>query len=84
MPEILVYALSTCPWCRKTKKFFADRNIPIDCTDFDLADDERQEQIMNDMLDHGGTGQFPYVRIGEETVVGWNPEKYAELLRLDE
>jgi glutaredoxin len=75
-----MYTLSTCPWCRKAKKYFADRDVPVTCTDYDLVDDAEQERIMNDMLEHGGSGQFPYVRIGNEVIVGWNPEKYAELL----
>lgn len=83
MTKVFMYALTTCPWCRKAKKFFADNNIPFDCVDYDLEDEAEQERIMEDMLSHGGSGSFPYVRIGDDVVVGWNPEKYAELLGLD-
>ena len=83
MTKVLMYALSTCPWCAKAKKFFADNNVPYDCTDYDMVDEAEQERIMDDMVNHGGSGSFPYVRIGEDVVVGWNPEKYAELLGLD-
>lgn len=84
MTGVKMYALSTCPWCRKAKRFFTEREIPFDCIDYDLVDDDERERIMDDMLKHGGTGQFPYVRIADDVVVGWNPRKYMELLGLDE
>jgi len=82
MTKVFMYALSTCPWCRKAKNFFNDNNILYECVDYDLVDETEQERIMDDMLSHGGSGSFPYVRIGEQVVVGWNPDKYAELLGL--
>jgi len=82
MPEVLMYALSTCPWCRKAKRFFTENNVPFDCVDYDMVDEDEQSRIMDDMLSHGGTGSFPYVRIGDQVVVGWNPERYVELLGL--
>jgi glutaredoxin len=30
MDKISMYTLSTCPWCRKTKKYFAERQIPFE------------------------------------------------------
>ena len=29
MKKVSLYTLSTCPWCRKAKQFFAERNIPF-------------------------------------------------------
>lgn len=78
-----MYTLSTCPWCRKTKQFFKDRNIPFEYIDYDLAGDEEQEKIMEEMERHGGSTAFPFVMIGEEIVVGYNPERYSELLGLN-
>lgn len=82
MEKVLMYTLSTCPWCRKTKQFFTDKKIPFDFIDYDLADEKEQERIKNEMSKYGGSIAFPFVIIGEEAVVGYNPEKYAELLGL--
>jgi glutaredoxin len=76
-----MYTLSTCPWCRKTKKFFKDRNIPFDYVDYDLAGEQEQERIGREMLKHTGHISFPFVCIDDQVVIGWNPEKYEELLR---
>ena len=33
MKKVSMYTLSTCPWCRKTKQFFTEHNIPFKFTD---------------------------------------------------
>lgn len=83
MKKVTMYTLSTCPWCRKTKQFFTDRHIPYEYTDYDLADDETQEKIMRE-LDAAGATAFPFVRIGDDVVEGYHPERYTKLLGLDE
>jgi glutaredoxin len=79
MKKVSMYTLSTCPWCRKTKKFFTDHRIPFEFTDFDLADEATQDKIMREMDAEGANG-FPFVRIGDQVVEGWQPVRYAELL----
>jgi glutaredoxin len=74
-----MYTLSTCPWCRKTKKYFTEHHIPYDFTDYDLADEATQDKIMRELEAAGATG-FPFVRIGDRVVEGWRPDRFAELL----
>jgi glutaredoxin len=81
MKKVSMYTLSTCPWCRKTKKFFQDKKIQFDYVDYDLADEKEQERISNDMMKYTGHIAFPFVRIGEEVIIGYNPEKYEEMTR---
>ncbi len=79
MKKVSMYTLSTCPWCRKTKKFFTEHNIPFDFIDYDLADEATQKRIMQE-LDANGANGFPFVRIDEEVIVGYNPGRYAKLM----
>jgi glutaredoxin len=81
MKKVSMYTLSTCPWCRKTKKFFAEHNIPFEVTDYDLADAATQDRIMRE-LDAEGANGFPFVRIGDQVVEGYQPARYSELLGL--
>jgi glutaredoxin len=81
MKKVFIYTLSTCPWCRKTKKFFNDKNIPFEFIDYDLADPEEQKKIWDEMTKYGASTAFPYVKIDGEVVVGYNPEKYEKLLK---
>ena len=79
MKKVSMYTLSTCPWCRKTKKFFTDRRIPFEFSDYDLSDEATQDRIVREMEAEGANG-FPFVRIGDQVVEGWQPQRYAELL----
>ncbi len=77
--KVSMYTLSTCPWCRKTKKFFADRGIPYTFVDYDLANEATQEKIMQELDAVGATG-FPFVRIDDQVIVGFQPERYSSAL----
>ncbi len=81
MKKVSMYTLSTCPWCRKTKKYFTEHNVPFEFVDYDLADAPTQDQIMRE-LEAAGANGFPFVRIGDRIVEGYQPARYAELLGL--
>lgn len=74
-----MYTLSTCPSCEKAKKFFTQRHIPFQFTNYDLADQETQDKIMRE-LEAEELQAFPFVRIGSHTVQGYDPKRYARLL----
>jgi len=77
--KISVYTLSTCPWCHKTKKFFADLKIPFTYIDYDLADEATQRRILREVDAAGATG-FPVVKIDDEVIVGYQPERFSSAL----
>ena len=79
MAKVIMYTLSTCPWCRKAKMFFTENKIPSEYTDYDEADEATQDRIMHE-LDEAGADGFSFVRIGDQVVAGYQPERYSELL----
>lgn len=80
--KVFMYTLSTCPWCHKTKQFFKEKNIPFDYVDYDLQSEEQQEKIIEEMSRLSSERAFPFVKIDGELIVGYNPKKYSELLKL--
>jgi glutaredoxin len=80
MKKVRLYTLSTCPWCRKAKQYFTKNKIPFENIDYDLATEEEQEAIMDQMDEYGGTGEFPFAIIGKDSVCGFDPDEYARLL----
>ena len=80
MKKVTLYTLSTCPWCRKAKRFFADRDIPFTYIDYDLADETTQGTILQELDAAGATG-FPFVKIGDKVIAGYQPELYAKALK---
>lgn len=80
MKKVILYTLSTCPWCRKAKQFFAERNIPFTYIDYDLADQATQGKILQELDAAEATG-FPFVRIGDTVIAGYQPELYSKALK---
>lgn len=76
--KVTMYTLSTCPWCKKTKKWFTDHNIPFEYTDYDLCDEATQSKIIAEM-DAEGVNGFPCVRIDDTVIEGYRPDLYAKL-----
>ena len=81
MKNVTLYTLSTCPWCRKAKNFFAEHNISFTHIDYDLADEETQEEISRELDAAGATG-FPFAKIGDNVISGYQPELYSRALGL--
>ncbi len=79
MKKVLFYALSSCPGCRKTKKFFEDNNVDFEYREYDNSDDDARARIQQEM-DTSDSPAFPWVKIGDDVVVGYSPERYAQLL----
>lgn len=77
-----MYTLSTCPSCEKAKKFFTERHIPFEFTNYDLADDATQEKIMRE-LEAQELQAFPFIHIGDQIVQGYDPKRYARLLGIN-
>jgi glutaredoxin len=84
MAKVSMYTISTCPVCRKTKEFFRARGIPFDFVDYDLASESEQNKIASEMLKGTGDIGFPFVRIGNVVVIGFNPERFKQILESEE
>ncbi|MDG6244454.1 MAG: glutaredoxin family protein [Methanolobus sp.] len=78
--EVIIYALSTCPWCKKAKKFFTEKGVDFEYIEYDKADEETRKYIQEDCKAYTETLGFPIVKIGDDAVVGYNTKKYSSLL----
>jgi glutaredoxin-like protein NrdH len=77
-----VYALSTCPYCKRTKRFLDEHKIDYDCVDVDLLDDDKQDSVLEEIEKLTGKRSFPVVIIGSEIIVGHDEEKLRKALKL--
>ena len=82
MPDdVFVYALSTCPWCRKTKKWLEDGKIEFEWVDVDTLPQEQQNEMADKAYELSGGRRYPVVVINGEVVVGYSPDKFLEHLK---
>lgn len=80
---VKLYALSTCPWCKKAKLFFTEKQIPFDCIEVDLLEGEEQENAVKEVRMLVGDAVFPVTVIGEEVILGFKPDDFDEALKND-
>ena len=80
--SVELYTLSTCPWSKKAKAFLSDKAVNYSYIDHDLADEVVQGRIQKEMLARHA-GAFPFAKIGDDFIVGYNPEAYTRLLGLE-
>jgi glutaredoxin len=80
--SVELYTLSTCPWCRKAKAFLDAKRVDYSYIDYDLADEVTQARIQEEMLARAASA-FPFAKIDDDFIVGYNPEAYSRLLDLE-
>jgi glutaredoxin len=81
--RVLMYAISTCAWCKMTKKFLKDNDVEYEYVDVDLASDEDHEKIREDVVSKGAEPSYPTIIVDGKTVItGLRKDKIKEALEL--
>ena len=81
--KVLLYALSTCAWCKKTKKFLKENDIEYEYVDVDLTNDEDHEKIRQDIINRGSEPSYPTIIVDNKTVItGFRVDLLKEALEL--
>jgi glutaredoxin len=79
--KVLMYAISTCAWCKMTKKFLNEHSVEYEYVDADLANDEDHEKIREDITSKGGEPSYPTIIVDDKTVItGFRKDKIKEAL----
>lgn len=81
--KILMYALSTCAWCKLTKQFLKDNSVEFEYVDVDLCDDDDKEKIRKDILSRRGSLSYPTIIVDNKTlIIGFRKDKLKEALEI--
>ncbi len=78
---VKVYSLSTCPWCKKVKKFLDEKNVEYEVVDVDLAQGDEQKQALEEVEKLTGKRAFPVTVIDDEVISGYKEDKIEEALK---
>jgi glutaredoxin-like protein NrdH len=79
--NIMLYALSTCVWCKKTKRLLNELGVDYHFVDVDLAVPEEKEKINQKVLKWNPSGSYPTIVIDDQQcIVGYDPEKIKEVI----
>jgi glutaredoxin len=79
--KVMLYALSTCIWCRKTKALLDELGVAYDYVDVDLLEGEEQEKALEDVRKFNPSGGFPTIIINDKDYIrGFDESKIREVL----
>jgi glutaredoxin len=78
--HVMLYSLTTCPWCRKTKQFFSDRGVPFSFLDVDTAALPDREKATATIRELTGSLQYPTVIVNGLVAQGYVPDQFADML----
>ena len=79
--KIMLYALSTCGWCGKTKELLRQMGVSFDFTYVDLLDGEEQDRAISMVEKFNPSGSFPTLVIGDKkTIIGFREQEIREAL----
>ncbi len=78
--DVLLYTLSTCGWCRKTKALLQELNVMYDYIDVDTLDKkEERDAAMEEVKKWNPACSFPSLVIDKkECIVGFQEQKIRE------
>jgi len=77
----MMYTLSTCIWCRKTKNLLKDMGVGYSYIDVDLLEGEEREEVLVEMKKHNPGGGFAAMVIDDShCIVGFDENKIREKL----
>jgi glutaredoxin-like protein NrdH len=77
---VKVFALSTCPYCRMTRKFLDDSGITYDVVEVDRLEGQERSDVISEVETLSGGTSFPVTVVDGEVVVGFNKPRISKLL----
>ncbi len=79
--QVLLYAISTCGWCKMTKAFLKDKNIEYEYIDVDKLESADRNTVNQDIKARGSRLAFPTVIIDDKIVVtGFKKDQLSKAL----
>jgi len=80
--HIMLYALSTCGWCHKTKKLLDDLGVEYNYEHVDLLQGDEKEEAIRKVTAWNPSCNFPTLVLdNEKCIVGYKEDEIREALQ---
>jgi glutaredoxin len=77
--EVMLYALSTCGWCKRTKRLLNDLGVEYDYIDVDLLRGEERQQTREEVARWNPMCSFPTIVIdNNKCIAGFKEDEIRE------
>ncbi|WP_018963605.1 glutaredoxin family protein [Coprothermobacter platensis] len=79
--NIMLYALSTCPWCKKTKALLNGMGVKYSYVDVDLLPEDEEMAVEEELSHWTDDMAFPTLIInGQKVIVGFREQEIRRTL----
>ena len=79
--KVEMYGLSTCVWCKKTKKLLTDLGVDFDYVFVDKLEGEQEDKAIEEVKRFNPSVSFPTTIINDEkAIVGFKEKEIREAL----
>jgi glutaredoxin len=81
--DVSIFTLSTCMWCKKCKAFLKDRDIKYKYIDLDSLSPNQKSEILEYLRENYKPDRiaYPFLVCDDKFVVGYDPNKYEEIMK---
>ena len=81
--KVMLYALSTCAWCKMTKQFLKDKSVEFEYVDVDQCNNVDRVKVHNDIKNRGGELTYPTLIVDDKTLInGFLKDKIKKALEI--
>ena len=79
--KIMLYALSTCVWCRKTKELLDNLGLDYSYTYMDLIEGEEKENALKDLKKWNPRYSYPTIIVNDKKcIVGFKEDEIKKAI----
>ncbi len=80
--EVLLFTLSTCVWCKKTKALLQEMAVAYRSIDVDLLQGAEREKALEELKRFNPLCSFPSLVVNNSTcIIGFDETKIKEALK---
>lgn len=79
--KVKLYALSTCPHCKKTKELLRDKGVDFEATDVDQLEGQERQEVIEEVKQYNPSLSFPTLVLGDKIIVGHKKDEIEEALQ---
>ena len=79
-----LYALSTCPHCKSTRRLLSKCNVEFNYIEVDDLEGDERKAILADIKELNPRCSFPTIKINDTVIVGYKENKIKEALGIQD
>ncbi len=78
--DIIIFTLSTCVWCNRTKRLLKSMGIEYSYIDVDLLEENARDEIIKEFERWSPEHDFPTIVVdGKRCIIGYHEDRIKEL-----